>query len=68
VCCAAPCRAPVAPKGDHLEQTLQNRVVLRMVNEAVFCLQDGTLANATDGDIGAVFGYRYITERIIRTS
>ena len=53
----APCHAAVAPKGDHLEQTLQNRVVLRMVNEAVFCLQDGTLANPTDGDIGAVFGY-----------
>ena len=47
----------VAAKGNHDEKTLQNRVVLRMVNEAVFCLQDGTLHNALDGDIGAVFGY-----------
>jgi hypothetical protein len=49
--------AAVDAKGDHSEKTVQNRVVLRMVNEAVFCLQDGTLQTATDGDIGAVFGY-----------
>ena len=46
----------VAPKGEHTEKAIQDRVVLRMVNEAVFCLQDGTLHNAVDGDVGAVFG------------
>ena len=46
---------PGSKKVDDVK-SLQERVLLRMVNEAVQCLEDGILDNPQDGDIGAVFG------------
>jgi len=37
-------------------EEIVERVVFRFVSEAVHCLQSGVIANARDGDIGAVFG------------
>lgn len=38
------------------EETVQHRMGLMMVNEALHCLQDGILESPTDGDVGAIFG------------
>ncbi|WP_240221923.1 fatty acid oxidation complex subunit alpha FadJ [Rheinheimera hassiensis] len=35
---------------------ISNRCVVQMLNEAVRCLDDGIIASARDGDIGAIFG------------
>ncbi|QSX32314.1 fatty acid oxidation complex subunit alpha FadJ [Shewanella avicenniae] len=35
---------------------LSERCVVQMLNEAVRCLEEGIIANARDGDIGAIFG------------
>jgi len=37
-------------------EKIAERVVLTMLNEAAFCLGEGILRSARDGDIGAIFG------------
>ncbi|MFP4074687.1 MAG: 3-hydroxyacyl-CoA dehydrogenase NAD-binding domain-containing protein [Actinomycetota bacterium] len=42
--------------GDTLPDDAADRMLLRMVNEALFAFGDGIVHTASDGDIGAVFG------------
>lgn len=37
-------------------ETAQFRIALTMINEAAYCLQEGILKSATDGDLGAILG------------
>ncbi len=46
-----PGRAEVSHQTDIAE-----RVILTMLNEAAYCLEEGILRSARDGDIGAIFG------------
>lgn len=38
------------------DESIRERMSLAMVNEAIYCLDEGILETAEDGDVGAVFG------------
>ncbi len=45
------------PASKHMSsQAIAERIILVMLNEAAFCLNDKVLRSARDGDIGAIFG------------
>jgi 3-hydroxyacyl-CoA dehydrogenase/enoyl-CoA hydratase/3-hydroxybutyryl-CoA epimerase len=46
----------VQPSGRLSSAQISNRCLVQMLNEAVRCLEEGIIASARDGDIGAIFG------------
>lgn len=46
----------VQPAGRLSLEQISNRCLVQMLNEAVRCLEEGIIASARDGDIGAIFG------------
>ncbi|QIZ77222.1 fatty acid oxidation complex subunit alpha FadJ [Ferrimonas lipolytica] len=46
----------VTPAGKLSQDELAERCTVQMLNEAVRCLEEGIIASARDGDIGAIFG------------
>ena len=41
-------------------ETIQQRLLMLMLNEAVLCLDEGIIATAKGGDLGAVFGIGFL--------
>jgi 3-hydroxyacyl-CoA dehydrogenase/enoyl-CoA hydratase/3-hydroxybutyryl-CoA epimerase len=46
----------VEPEKKFSDDTVVERCVLMMLNEAAMCLQEEVIRNPRDGDIGAIFG------------
>jgi len=45
-----------APRKSVDAETMARRLALLMVNEAVYCLQEGVIESPRDGDVGAILG------------
>ncbi|MCE9686827.1 fatty acid oxidation complex subunit alpha FadJ [Shewanella sp. AS16] len=46
----------ITPGANKAAAAVAERCVVQMLNEAVRCLEEGIIASARDGDIGAIFG------------
>lgn len=46
----------ITPGGRLSNEQIRTRCMVQMLNEAVRCLEEGIIASARDGDIGAIFG------------
>ena len=46
----------IQPAGKLNQDDIVQRTTVQMLNEAVRCLEEGVIASARDGDIGAIFG------------
>ncbi len=41
---------------DFTQETIQHRMGMMMLNEALYCMEEGILESPLDGDVGAIFG------------
>lgn len=47
---------PFMKPGKVSEEDVQQRISARFINETVYCLQDGVIKSAQDGDVASIFG------------
>jgi len=47
---------PFMKPGKVTDEEIKDRISARFINEAIYCLQDGVVRNATDGDMACIFG------------